>query len=107
MIFEAFSRLFLVAAVTWQVATASYSYVGCFLDQASNPDLGDATMVFPSTGDDQLTLATCVEQCRAEGSPFVGLQRGVECHCGQVYGYYGEASNHAVSKCASLMDGMN
>lgn len=93
-----FSSFLVTMALTWHVATSSYSYVGCFLDDVSDPDLTDATMVFSSSGSDSLTLDTCVEQCRGEGSPFVGLQAGVECHCGQMYGKHGAAVNHAVSK---------
>ena len=96
-LFEKLFVIFIAIAVIVQLACASYSYVGCFVDDVSDPDLSDATMVFASSGDDRLTLATCVDQCEAEGSPFVGLQRGVECHCGQVYGQHGAADN-AVSK---------
>ena len=66
----------------------SYSYIGCFYDVESDPDLDDSQIAFAA---DQLTVEECAFQCRESGSPYAGLHRGSVCNCGDSYGKHGFA----------------
>ena len=67
---------------------SSYSYIGCFYDVESDPDLDDSQIAFAA---DQLTVDECAFQCRESGSPYAGLHRGSVCNCGDSYGKHGFA----------------
>ena len=70
------------------LSDASYSYIGCFHDVTSDPDLDDSQIAFAA---DQLTVDECAFQCRESGSPYAGLHRGSVCYCGHNYGKHGYA----------------
>ena len=78
------------------------AYIGCYTDSAQARDLDDE-LVSDDDADDQvtadeddddatMTVDACIEQCRANGSPYAGLQGGLTCHCGQSYGRHGLAA---------------
>ena len=75
-------------------------YIGCYGDNDGNRDLNDvisddeqASDVDDAAATDVMTVDACIEQCRANGSPYAGLQAGSTCHCGQTYGRYGPSTS--------------
>lgn len=62
----------------------AYYYIGCYTDNADNPDLGGSKTVLSTP-----TVSACTQQCQASGFPFAGIQRGNTCFCDMAYGTYG------------------
>ena len=77
----------------------SPDYVGCYRDK------GDAGGVWGRDLDkffynsNTMTIPKCVEDCRALGYKYAGLQSQNQCFCGDSYGKFGEAPGECVKRC--------
>ena len=69
--------------------SASYSYLGCFVDTGTR-DLSGSRHDVASIP--LLAATECSSICSAEGFQYFGLQWANECWCGNTYGSHGEAS---------------
>ncbi|CAM9272210.1 unnamed protein product [Scytosiphon promiscuus] len=72
-----------------ETTVATGSYLGCYKDDDNFPILD-----FLYEDEEDLTPASCIEDCRAEGEELAGLQGGSQCWCGTTddYDQYGTDS---------------
>ena len=64
--------------------------MGCYEDRENDRDLRKSEVTF---GLGMLTVADCASECRKDGWPYIGLQKGFKCFCGSKYGTFGTAVN--------------
>ena len=68
-------------------------YVGCFLDrgEAAGTRGRDLNKYFYNA--ENMTIGSCLQDCRALGYPYAGLQSQAQCFCGYDYGRFGSSDN--------------
>ena len=67
-----------------QFSTGENHYVGCFLDNSYNRDLGTR-----ASGLTRVNVTTCINWCEDHYYKYAGLQQGSQCWCGPSFGKHG------------------
>lgn len=74
-------------------------YIGCYRDRG---DAGgawgrDLDKFFYNSG--SMTIGKCIQDCKALGYKYAGLQSQNQCFCGDTYGKYGAAEGECTKRC--------
>ena len=70
--------------VVYFLGILGYEHLGCYPDKLDDRDLNSKEITYA-----ELSVASCVDECRKDGLPYAGLQSGQRCYCGASYGQHG------------------
>ena len=75
-------------------------YIGCYTDDGDAGGAWGRDLDKFFYNSDNMTIDGCIQDCRALGYKYAGLQSQNQCFCGNSYGKYGAAEGRCTKRCA-------
>ena len=77
----------------------SPNYVGCYRDKGDAGGAWGRDLDKYFYNSNNMTITQCIEDCKALGYKYAGLQSQNQCFCGDSYGKFGEAPGECNKRC--------